>query len=284
VRAWLSVALTLSLFLAASSARAQLLMQREHDRQMDSGRIGLGVDLNTFFGYRYSLRHDAGYSFIAPTALASFRFRELVIEAAMPFAYVHENNDPGADNDLVALGNPWFSLAYLPDCECGLSRLSLGIAAPVARGDDPFSRELYALARGANGDWDGYLWLPDALPLVLGASARKDIRFVRIAWDGDLIVSLPGRGRETEFGAQTAGELDFLFGWKSTLGFRISGVTYPTLPGDKFQSALTTYFRYSTVNGSFALRFVLNFDPPHGFSFSDDGVWGAALSYSRSLL
>ena len=276
----LAVVLTFSISGAAGSARAQLLMQREHDRQMDSGRIGLGFDLNTFFGYR----HDAGYSFVTPTPLVSLRIRELVIESALPFAYVHENNDPGEDQDLVALGNPWFALAYLPDCECGLSRLSLGMAAPVARDDDTLARELYALARGANGEWDGYLWLPDALPLVLGASARKDIRFIRLAWDVDLIVSLPGGGRETEFGAQAAGELDFLFDWQSTLGFRISGVSYPTLPGDNFQSALTTYFRYSTVSNSFALRFVLNLDPPAGFSFTDDGMWGAALSYSRSLL
>jgi hypothetical protein len=265
---------------AAGPVHAQLLMQREHDRQMDSGRIGLGLDLNTFFGYR----HDAGYSFVTPTPLASFRFRELVVEAAMPFAYVHQNNSPGADHDLVALGNPWFSLAYLPDCECGLSRLSLGMAAPVANDHGPLPRELYGLARGVNGDWDGYLWLPDALPLVLGASARKDIRFIRLAFDSDLIVSLPGGGRETEFGAQLAGEFDFLFGWQSTLGFRVSGVSYPTLPGDKFQSALTTYFRYSTTNDSFAVRFILNFDPPAGFSFHNDGMWGAGLSYSRSVL
>jgi hypothetical protein len=266
--------------LSAGSAHAQLLMQREHDRQMDSGRIGLGIDLNTFFGYR----HNAGYSFVAPTPLLSFRFRELVLEGALPFAYVHENNEPGADRDLVALGNPWFSMLYLPDCECGLSRLSLGVAAPVAHDDGALSRGLYTLARGASGDWDGYLWLPDALPLVLGASARKDMRFIRLAFDSDLIVSLPGGGRTTEFGAQLAGELDLLFGWQSTLGFRLSGVSYPTMPGDKFQSALTTYFRYSTLNNSFALRFVLNFDPPAGFSFSPDGMWGAGLSYSRSLL
>jgi hypothetical protein len=272
--------LILASFALAESARAQLILQREHDRQMDSGRIGLGLDLNSFFGYR----EGAGYSFVTPTALASFRFRELVVEAAFPFAYVHENNSPGADRDLVALGNPWFALAYLPDCECGLSRLSLGVAAPVARSDGRLPRALYALARGVNGDFDGYLWLPDALPLVLGASARRDIRFVRLAWDGDLIVSLPGGGRTTEFGAQTAGELDFLFGWQSTLGFRVSAVTYPTMAGDKFQSALTTYFRYTTVDDSFAVRFVLNFDPPAGFSFSDDGMWGAGLSYSRSLL
>jgi hypothetical protein len=61
-------------------------------------------------------------------------------------------------------------------------------------------------------------------------------------------------------------------------------VSYPTLPGDKFQSAFTTYFRYSTVDDSFTLRFVLNIDPPAGFSFANNGMWGAALSYSRSLL
>lgn len=261
-------------------ARAQLILQREHDREMDSGRVGLGIDLNSFFGYR----HDAGYSFVTPTVLASFRFRELVVETAMPFAYVHENNDPGNDRDLFALGNPWFALAYLPDCECGLSRLSLGVAAPVARWEGRLPRELYALARGVNGDFDGYLWIPNSLPLVLGASARRDIRFIRLAWDGDVIVSLPGGGRTTEFGAQTAGELDFLFGWQSTLGLRVSAVTYPTMGGDKFQSALTTYFRYSTTNDSFTLRFVLNFDPPAGFSFSRNGMWGAGLSYTRSLL
>jgi len=256
-----------------------MLLFREHERQMDSGRIALGFDLNTFFGNT----HDAGYSFLQPTVMASFRFRELVIESALPFAYFHENNDPGEDHNQVSLGNPWFALAYLPDCECGLSRLSLGVAAPVAADGSPREAMALWLARGANGDWDGYLWRSDLLPLVLGASTLKELGRFQLVWDADLIAGMPGNGRTAEFGAQMAGEADVMFGWQTMFGLRISGATYPTMAGDKFQSALTTYLRYMRTSDSFALRFVLNLDPPAGFSFSSDGVWGAGLLYARSL-
>jgi hypothetical protein len=263
----------------ASSADAQLLLMREHERQMDSLRLGVGIDAQAFFGYR----KDAGYSFVQPTALASFRFRELVVEAAMPFGYFHQNNDPGRDRDRFAPGNPWFALLYLPDCECGLSRLSLGMGVPLAQGDSDIERSMVALGRGVNGDWDGYLWLPNFWPLVAGASTRKEIRWLRLVWDADVILGLPGGGRQTEFGAQMAGEADFLFGWQTTLGLRAWGVIYPTLPGDMFQSAMMAYLRYTRPNDSFAARFTLNFDPPAGFSFSRDGMWGAGLLYARSF-
>jgi hypothetical protein len=262
-----------------SSARAQLLPLREHVREMDSGRLALSADLNTYFGNT----RGAGYSFVQPSVLGAFRFREAVIEAAVPFGYYHENNQPGADHDELSMGNPWFALLYLPDCECGLSRLSIGMGVPVATGDNPHQRLLSKLARGAVGDWDGYLWVADMLPLVVGASTRKQLGgHFRLVWDTDLIVGLPGGGRDPEFGAQMAGEADVLFGWQTSLVGRISGVYYPTFGGDPFQSALTFYFRYSRTNDSFALRFVMNLDGPAGFSFPD-GVWGLGLSYARSL-
>ena len=256
------------------------MLMREHEREMDSGRIGIGLDTQMFFGYR----KDAGYSFVQPTLMASFRFREAVFEAAMPFGYYHQNNDPGADHDQFGLGNPWFALLYLPDCECGLSRLSVGMGAPVAQGGSELERTMTALGRGVAGDWDGYLWLPEFWPLVVGASTRKEIRWLRLVWDSDLILGLPGGGRTTEFGAQMAAEADILIGWQSTFGLRVWGVLYPTFPGDIFQSAAMAYFRYNRPNDSFSLRFTLNFDPPAGFSFTDDGMWGAGLAYVRSFL
>lgn len=274
-----SVVLALCVCAISGHASAQLLLMREHERLMDSGRIGLGVDLNTFFGNA----RDAGYSLVQPTVMGAFRFRELVIEGALPLAYFHENNEPGADKNRAALGNPWGALLYLPDCECGLSRLSLGVAAPVVGDSDGLEQTASWLARGANGDWDGYLWQPDMLPLVAGASTLKELGRFQLVWDADLIFGMPGGGRDFEFGAQMAGEADVMFGWQSMLGARISGVLYPTLPGDSFQSAFTTFFRYMRTSDSFALRFVLNIDPPFGFSFSRDGMWGAGLLYARSF-
>ena len=251
---------------------------REHVREMDSDRLALSADLNTFFGNT----RGAGYTFVQPSVLAALRVREAVVEAALPFGYFHENNDPGSDRDQLSLGNPWAALLYLPDCECGLSRLSVGIAAPVASNRGLHDRLALALARGAVGDWDGYLWLADTLPLVLGASTRKDIRWLRLIWDADVIVGLPGGGRDPEFGAQMAGEADLLFGWRTTLSARISGTYYPTFSGDVFQSALSTYFRYTSRNDSVAVRFVMNLDGPAGFSFPS-GMWGLGLSYARSF-
>jgi hypothetical protein len=264
--------------LCSASAYAQLLPMREHLRQMDSGRLALSADLNTFFGYT----RGAGYSLVQPSVLAGVRFREVVLEGAFPFAYYHENNDPGDDHDQVSLGNPWGALLYLPDCDCGLSRLSVGMAAPLASGASDHERIALGLARGAVGDWDGYLWLADALPLVLGASTRLDLGRLRLVWDADAIIGLPGNGREPEFGAQMAGQADLMFGWQTTLVGRISGVYYPTFSGDVFQSALTFYLRYSRMHDSYAVRFLMNLDDPAGFAFPD-GIWGLGLSYARSL-
>jgi hypothetical protein len=255
-------------------------MMREHEREMDTGRFGLGIGRADVL----RLPPGCGLQLRAAHGHGSYRFREVVFEAAMPFGYFHENNAPGADHDRFGLGNPWFALLYLPDCECGLSRLSLGMGAPVARGGSDLEKTMVALGRGVAGDWDGYLWLPEFWPLVAGASTRKEIRWLRLVWDADVILGLPGGGRDTEFGAQMAGEADFLFGWQTTLGLRAWGALYPTLPGDKFQSAAMLYLRYTRPHDSFAARFTLNFDPPAGFSFQRDGMWGAGLAYVRSFL
>ena len=41
--------------------------------------------------------------------------------------------------------------------------------------------------------------------------------------------------------------------------------------------------RYARISDAFGARFVLNLDGPAGFSFSQNGVWGAALFYSTTL-
>lgn len=246
---------------------------------MDTGKFGLSTDLNTFMGEH----RGSGYVFFQPTLAASFRIYEVVLETALPFAYFHENNDPGGDHNQFALGNPWFAVSFLPDTSCGLSRLSLGIAPDLVRARDPRDFMALSLARAATGDWDGYLWLEHTLPLVFGASTRKERGVWRIGWDGDIVFGLPGSGRQTEFGAQTAGEFALLFGWNVSLGTRLSAAYYPTFSGDPFQSALTTYLRYARTSDAFGARFVMNLDGPAGFTFSDNGIWGAALFYSTSL-
>ena len=141
-----------------------------------------------------------------------------------------------------------------------------------------------SLARAATGDWDGYLWLEHTLPLVFGASTRKEHGMWRIGWDGDVIFGIPGNGRQTEFGAQTAGEFALLFGWNFSLGTRLSASYYPTFQRRSISSPRsTTYLRYARISDAFGARFVMNLDGPAGFSFSDNGIWGAALFYSTAL-
>ncbi|MET0340150.1 MAG: hypothetical protein ABW252_04080 [Polyangiales bacterium] len=278
---------TIALSLAAlftplrASAQSALTPWREHVReQIDSERAGLGLDLNTFFGKA----QGAGNTFFQPTVTAGARYREGVLEAALPFAYAHENHDPGDDGDRVALGNPWLALAYLPACECGLSRLSLGIAIDAASSRTALVRRVNALARGATGDWDGYLWIDRMLPLVLGASTRADIaKHVRLNWDGDVIFGLPAGTREFEIGTQHAVELAYVPTWHWQVSLRASAVWYPTFEGDRFQSSLGSVLRYVFVKDAIGARFVMNLDPPHGFAFTKDGMWGLGFFYQRSL-
>lgn len=264
----------------ASSAGAQLMTAREHERMVDSGRMSLTGDVNTFFGRAA----EAGYTFVQPTLVAGVRYREAVLEGALPFAFVHENNEPGKDYRRLMLGNPWLALNYLPDCSCGLSRLTLGMAYDAAQSDSPIEQQLLALARGAVGDWDGYLWIDHMLPLVAGASTRMELgRIARLSWEGDVIFGLPAGSRRFEIGTQHAGELTLVFNWHWQLAGRISAAYYPTLPGDALQSALSFYLRYVNQHGALGARFVMNLDPPAGFAFSRPGMWGLGLFYSTAL-
>lgn len=271
--------LLLSALASASPVSAQLLTMREYERMLDSGRVAVTGDLNTFIGSAGA----ANYVYLQPTALAAARYREVVFEAALPFAYLREKNSPGDDFNRFALGNPWVGLAYLPDCTCGLSRLSLGMAPDAVQSDSPLERRVLALARGALGDWDGYLWIDRIMPVVAGASTRMDLGLVRLSWDGDLIFGLPVGGRDFEFGTQHAGELALVFNWHWQLAGRIQGSYYPTLPGDKFQSSLAFYLRYVIVRDAVGARFVMNLDGPAGFAYSREGMWGLGVFYSTAL-
>jgi hypothetical protein len=268
------------LVLCSSTARAELSTLREHARQTDPGKLVLGGETSTFFGHV----DDAGYSLVQPTALAFIRAGEAVFEGAVPFYYLHENNDPGADHDRFGLENPWFGLSYLPDCSCGLARLTLGIAADLANDQSPLQRRALALSRGAQGGSDAYLFTDHLLPLVLGVGTLKDLSFLRLSWDADAIVGLPAKTRDAEFGVQTAGELALRFAWHTQLGMRGVLAYYPTLPGDDFQSSLSLQLRHTRVRGdAFAARFVVNLDGPAGFSFSEDGMWGLSFFYATPL-
>ncbi len=275
----LLVLLVLLVLLDPMPARAELFMLREHARQMDSGKVALAIDTSSFFG-------DLGeprYALNAPTVGASLRISEVVIEAALPFAYLHQRNEPGDDKNNMVLGNPWFGLSYLPDCSCGLSRLSLGIAPDLATGGAPLDQTALALTRGAQGSWDSYLWTPGLLPLVAGASTLMRLGMLHLVWDGDLIVGLPGNGRDRELGFQSAGDAGLWFGSNFVFGGRVHGAFYPTFQGDRFQSALSAYLRARVGKDSLGLRYLVNLDGPGGFSFSDDKVWGLSLFYATTL-
>lgn len=271
----LSLLLAVFLSLHPHAARAQLLTMREYERQLDSEHAALGLDLNMFFGRAA----DAGYSFVQPTILAAARYEKVVFEGALPWGYFHENHESDPDHDQFAIGNPWFGLAYLPDCKCGLSRLSLGLAVDATKSETERQRQAQWLARGAMGDWDGYLWMDRMLPLVAGVSTRLDSGMLRLAWDADLIFGLPAGSRDFVFGMQHAGELAAIFGLHLELAGRITAAWYPTLEGDDFQSSVALYLRYVFVNDGIGARFVMNIDPPHGFSFTREGMWGLGLFY-----
>jgi hypothetical protein len=280
-----AVAVKWTLFMACLvcvplAARAELSTMREHARQMDSGKVSVGGEMTSFFGDV----DNAGYTLVQPTLFASARFREAVFEALAPFTYVHERPDEGASHNLFGVGNPWFALAYLPDTSCGLARLSLGVAPELANGSSPRKERALALARGAHGGVDAYLFTDRLFPLVLGVGTLKELAHLRLSFDADAILGLPVRTRDVELGAQTQGELALRFAWHTQVGVRGSLAYYPTLPGDKAQTSLALIARHARPRGdSFAAKFVMNLDGPAGFSFADGGMWGLSLLYATSL-
>lgn len=269
-----------SLFVPVALAQAPLTTLREQERQIDSERAALGIDLSTFFGKA----KGAGYTLLQPTLMGAARYAEGVLEVALPLAYVHEDRADAEDGNRVALGNPWIALAYLPDCSCGLSRLSLGLAIDATTSHSRLARQASALSRGALGDWDGYLWIDHMLPLVAGVSTRMELtRKLRLSWDGDVMFGLPAGAREFEIGTQHAAELAFVPSWHWQLATRLSGVWYPSLAGDDFQASLGFSLRYVIVGDAVGARFVMNLDRPHGSAFTRDGMWGLGLFYSTAL-
>ena len=117
------------------------------------------------------------------------------------------------------------------------------------------------------------------LPLVAGISTRLDSGMVQLSWDADLIFGLPASSRDFEFGMQNAGELALIFNLHLALAGRFTTAWYPTLGGDEFQSSLTFYMRYTFVTRSIGVRFVMNIDPPHGFAFTREGMYGLGFFY-----
>jgi len=276
MRCWLFV---LVLFLKPLSARAELFPLREHTRQIESKQLALGIDTSTFFGRVGEPR----YALVAPTLGAAFRLGEAVLEAAVPFAYLHVDNENSDDQNNVAFGNPWLGIAYLPDCSCGLSRLSFGIAPDLATGTAPLDQTALSLARNSQGNWDGYLWLPGLLPLVLGVSTLLELGILHLGWDADLVFGLPVGERERELGLQNAGDAGLWFGSHVVLGGRVHGTYYPTFAGDNFQSALSAYLRLRFSRDSFGVRYLVNLDGPAGYSFSEQGTWGLSGFFATTL-
>src|SRR4051812_23837368 len=97
---WVWLGLGVLMLCFANDAKAQLATLREHARQMDSGKLAFGAQLTSFFGKV----DGTGYSLVQPSPFATMRAGEAVFEALVPFAYLHESNDPGSDHNLIAAG------------------------------------------------------------------------------------------------------------------------------------------------------------------------------------
>jgi len=189
----------------------------------------------------------------------------------------------GKDREL-RVGNIWAGVSYLPDCSCGLSRLTLGVGAPSARADSAPERQALRLAAGQHGNWDAYLWTPDLFPLVFGYQTLLPLgrgELFRLRGEGDVAIGLPGGQRDSEVGLQWRGEA--AVGRMIEVGAWMSAVYWPTFDSGKFQSALATFVRYGTRDTSVGAELVMNLDSPMGFAFVGDGVWSVQLSWLSSL-
>jgi hypothetical protein len=196
----------------------------------------------------------------------------LEIEGVVPISIT---TGPGGD---TAVGNIFLGASYVQDGPDLRFKIGGGFGVPVAHETDLSGAAALGMGAILRGLQDGWLWLNDALPLVVTAhlETRGPVAFI-----GDaapyLVIPIRNRNR-TDFAFQIAPGVAVSASEEVALGVTLPVFVLPTQDnGDKAQIALEPFFRVATGSMFLSLRFTMPLDEPLGFAFDRGKFWGLHL-------
>jgi hypothetical protein len=248
------------------------------------------------FDYEQLLRFDVGG--ISPIVGGRYSITDRIrvgLEAGLALA-IHSSwtDTGGAERDAGAafvFANPLLSIDYGVQDQPLRWRVGAGVTIPLASATALSSQAALAIAVASRGGWDIWMWAPDRMSGILDGRLETDLTDALVVgvdggagvlgYIGDSITA------ETGFAAQVGADIELALG-QVNVGLRATGVfvgedLFPER--DSLQVALMPYalFRLSTTTFLTA-GFVLNLDPPFGFSFREGNVWGLRVGIGSALL
>lgn len=261
----------------------------DDDGLADEGRTAIWVELAFFAGTNIQGTESADVFPVSPLLGAAYRVSHHIRVGAQYGLTLVPRSGYGmslADSESgvsFASGNPMLLADYIGATESLRYRFGVGVTLPLADDDDLDKALAVRMALGMRGSWNAWLW--DARRLSVIASGRLSSH----AFDGKLLFGgdaalaiLFHMGDEgTAFAVQAAGDAEYVLTDWLHAGVRLALVLYGALPkagtslaDDNLQVSLMPYARMVFGSNFVTAGFLLNLDPPFGFSFDDDRVWG----------
>lgn len=254
--------------------------------------LGRGTHLRVELGMGYAGDSDLSILSLTPTVEGRFAIaRNLGIQAVLPTLYVNAWTDDDGDDDF-AIGNPSAAFEVLFDdrpTHVTLARFGLTLpllSVPSAQLGRAFARIFnVALAAGSRGGLDLWRYAPETFSLfaeVQGSHAFDEL-FVEFRGGLGALIGTD-EDSETELVIQALGRL----GYGAGAVRPFIGVTMLVVPteyrsaadqdNDVFQLGVQLGLIAQLGSSRLDFHLHLNIDEPMGFSFDDDGIFGAQVA------
>jgi len=199
------------------------------------------------------------------------------------FNITHVLSDESDDEVGIVTGNPFVAFARSFG-DKGKSHLGLGLTIPLAQSPTSGSAtyQSYYYSGAMRGLWNTWLWTPEALTIVApGRLVLEDIFGMNLTGEAGLgyLIPISARDiREDKLIVQVAGEIGTRLGVVE-VGGRVQAVIFPTVDGNKLQSAVQPYLGLGFGPMFIRAALLMNLDKPLGFAFDDEGIWGLRFQF-----
>jgi hypothetical protein len=227
--------------------------------------------------------NELTYSTLLPKVYGSFGLTEhLELEATLPTIFVDYSPESGEGDSSFQLANPYVALLYAHRTDRSVARIGGGIALPLLDPDDGVGIMAPALAAWTRGLQDVWLYMPNALSVVVPGQVQMRSSMLVIGIDGALALLLNTAGTEEEDDAELAVQAGALLGaalGDVTLGLRLQLASMVTAEGDDTQVSMLPFIQADLDGGGFVHGGLLvNLDEPLGvFGDGEPDVWALRI-------